>query len=245
MSDPLGAIAGGDPDEAGDASGQPGRGGGPVAGVSGHRHRRWMGVLAVAVLVGILLGALLRSTGGVSGVSVGTRIPPFAAPLATGSLTAKDVNFATGPGQGSVGKQAACSVRGPQVLNVCQLYERGPLVLALFVDAGSCAEVLRQMQSLAPSFPQVRFAAVAIKGESREVRSLIRAERLSFPVGLDRDGVLATLYRVVTCPQVSFVYPGGIVQSPALLGSATTATLRARVRALTAAARGRESGAAR
>ena len=58
----------------------------------------------------------------------------------------------------------ACEVRGPQILNICQLYERGPVVLALFVDAGSCADVLGDMQALAPSFPEVRFAAVAIKG---------------------------------------------------------------------------------
>lgn len=197
-----------------------------------------MGGLAIAALVGILLSALLGSTGGVRGVPVGTRIPPFAAPLATGSLRG-DVNFATGPGQGSAGPRAACGVRGAQVLNICQLYEQGPLVLALFVDAGSCTAVLRQMQSLAPAFPQVRFAAVAIMGEGSEVRSLIHAAKLSFPVGLDRDGVLATLYRVASCPQVNFVYPGGVVQSPALLGSSSASTLRARVHILLSAATSR------
>ena len=59
----------------------------------------------------------------------------------------------------------ACTVRGPGILNICQLYEQGPVVLALFVDAGSCPRVLSDMQALAPSFPGVRFAGVAIKGD--------------------------------------------------------------------------------
>ncbi len=100
------------------------------------------------------------------------------------------------------------------VLNVCQLYEQGPLVLALFVDAGSCPQVLSDMQALAPSFPGVRFAAVAIKGDRDRLRALVRSMHLSFPVGIDRDGALAGLYKLVSCPQVAFAYPGGVVQSP-------------------------------
>jgi hypothetical protein len=210
-------------------------GGSPPAGIAGHRGRRALGALAAVSLVGIVLSALLGASPAVRGVPVGSRIPPFAAPLATGPLRG-DVNVATAPHQGAAGDRPACSVRGPQILNVCQLYERAPVVLALFVDSASCTDVLRQLQALAPAFPRVRFAAVAIRGETGGVRSLVRADRLSFPVGLDRDGVLVTLYRVATCPQVSFVYPGGTVQSPALLGPASETILRARARALAAAA---------
>ena len=75
-----------------------------------------------------------------------------------------DANVATHADDGAAGRVPACTVRGAQVLNVCQLYERGPVVLALFVDAGSCDGILSDMQALAPSFPGVQFAAVAIKG---------------------------------------------------------------------------------
>jgi hypothetical protein len=206
--------------------------------IAGNRYGRYMGVLAAVALLGILLSALLGSAGDVKGVAPGSRIPPFAAPLALGSLTG-DVNVATHLHQGQAGNRPACSVRGAQVLNVCQLYERGPLVLALFVDSGSCPRVLSDMQALVPQFPQVRFAAVAIKGETAAVRSLVRRDGLSFPVALDRDGILVELYRLATCPQVSLVYPGGVVQSPALLGTPSPATLRARVAALLRAARAR------
>lgn len=206
--------------------------------IAGARYGRYMGVLAAVALVGILASSLLGSAGDVKGIAPGTRIPPFAAPLALGSLRG-DVNVATRPHQGQAGDRPACSVRGAQILNVCQLYERGPLVLALFVDAGSCTGVLRDMQALVSAFPGVGFAAVAIKGEAGSVRSLVRGDRLTFPVGLDRDGILVELYQLATCPQISFVYPGGEVQSPALLGSPSRATLRARVASLLDAARAR------
>jgi hypothetical protein len=206
--------------------------------MAGARYGRYMGVLAVVALVGIVAIALFGSSGDVKGIAPGVRIPPFAAPLALGSLRG-DVNVATRPKQGQAGDRPACSVRGAQVLNVCQLYEQGPLVLALFVDAGSCAGVLREMQALIPEFRQVRFAAVAIKGETGGVRSLVRSEGLTFPIGLDRDGILVELYKLATCPQISFVYPGGVVQSPALLSTPSRALLRTRVAALLDAAHAR------
>lgn len=133
----------------------------------------------------------------------------------------------------------ACQVRQPQVLNICQLYEQGPVVLALFVDAGSCPGVLSDLQRLSVAFPGVRFAGVAIKGERAALRRLVRSKRLTLPVGIDGDGALAALYKVASCPQVSFAYPGGRVQSKALLGRVPLANLRARVSELVTASRAR------
>ena len=56
-------------------------------------------------------------------------------------------------------------------------------MLALFVDLGSCAQVLGEMQTLVSAFPGVRFAAVSIKGERSELRALVRRDQLSFPIG--------------------------------------------------------------
>lgn len=207
-------------------------------GLAGTRYGRYMGVLAAVALVGIVAITLFGSKIDVKGIAPGARIPPFAAPLALGSLPG-DVNVATHAGQGQAGSRPACSVRGAQVLNVCQLYEAAPLVLALFIDNASCTGVLREMQALAPAFPQVRFAAVAIKGEMGAVRGLVRREGLTFPVGLDRDGILVELYKLATCPQISFVYPGGVVQSAAMLSTPPPALLHARVAALLADARAR------
>jgi hypothetical protein len=202
------------------------------------RYGRYVGLFALLILVLITINTIVTKPNGVSGVAPGAKLPPFAAPLALGGL-AGDVNVATAANQGRAGKVPACTVRGARVLNICELYERGPVVLALFINGGSCTDVLGSMQPLVHSYPGVRFAAVALGGSTAGVRSLIRSKRLTFPVGVDRDGALVALYKVATCPQVSFAYPGGVVQSKALLGSSSAATLQARVAELVAGARAR------
>ncbi|HUH79996.1 MAG TPA: hypothetical protein VLZ06_01610 [Solirubrobacteraceae bacterium] len=202
------------------------------------RNGRLIGIITVVALVALIAAALLKNPGGLTGVDPGRKIPPFAVPLASGSLVG-DANVATHAHEGASGDVPACSVRGSQVLNVCELAERGPVVLALFVDGGSCPSVLDEMQALQASFPGVQFAAVAIKGSRPSLRTLIARRGLTFPVGIDADGALASLYKVLSCPQVDFAYPGGRVQSRALLATPTLASLRARVAALVAASRER------
>jgi hypothetical protein len=225
----------------------PGRGGsgsrqstaGPLLGSYPRRYGRYIGLLGVALLVLFTINTALTKPNGAKGIEPGHAIPPFAAPLAAGSLNG-DVNVATHANEGSAGRTPACEVRGKGVLNVCTLYTGRPLVLALFVDGDSCPAVLDDMQALAASFPGVSFAAVAIKGERRPLLALMHKHGLtSVQVGFDSDGVLAGLYKVASCPQVSFVLPGGVVQSPALLVTPSRQTLSARVAGLVSAAKAR------
>jgi hypothetical protein len=202
------------------------------------RYGGYVGLVAVLIFVLIVINTIVTKHDGVKGVTPGARIPPFAVPLALGNL-AGDADTATHPDEGAAGHVPACSERGPQILNVCQLYEQGPIVLALFVDAGSCPAVLGDMQALSSQFPGVHFVGVAIKGKRAGVRRLISSRALTFPVGLDSDGALATLYQVVSCPQVTFVYPGGVAQGKALLTRPSRAALRARISELVAGSRAR------
>jgi hypothetical protein len=198
----------------------------------------YVALLAFAILVLITLNTLLSDSKGVAGLPAGQALPPFAVPLALGSVNG-DANIATAANQGAAGKVPACSVRGAQILNVCQLYERGPVVLAVFVNGASCPDVLSDMQALAPSFPGVSFAGVAIEGSRGQLRKLVRSRGLTLPVGIDSDGALVALYKVESCPQLTFAYPGGVTQGKALLGRPSRAALRARVSELVAASRAR------
>jgi hypothetical protein len=200
------------------------------------RYGRYVGLLAIVILILITINTIVTKPNGGSGFAPGQRLAPFAAPLALGNLSG-DVNVATRADQGEAGRVPACRLRGPQVLNICELYERSPVVLALFVDAGSCGAVLADMQALVPSFAGVRFAAVAIRGDRAGVRRLVRRDGITFPVGLDRDGVLAELYKVASCPQLSFALPGGAEQGRPLLHRVSRAQLRARVQRLVADSR--------
>jgi hypothetical protein len=197
---------------------------------------RIVGVLGIAILVAITINTALTKPNGSTGIPPGQRLAPFAVPLALSDLGG-EANVATHANDGSAGAKPACGVREARVLNVCQLYEQGPVVLALFVNAGSCPGVLGDMQKLAPSFPGVRFAAVAIKGDRGQLRRLVRSRGLTFPVGIDNDGALAVLYKLASCPQITFAYPGGVVQSKALLRRPPLVVLRARVGELVAASR--------
>lgn len=206
----------------------------PDLGIAGARYGRYVVVLGAILLVAFTIHVALTSHRGTTGVRPGTRIPPFAAPYAIGGPPG-EVDVATRANQGQAGNVPACSERGPAILNVCQLYERGPLVLALFFDAGSCARTLDDLQRLVPEFPRVSFAAVAVKEDAASIARIVRSKHLTLPVGVDADGRLGGLYGMVSCPQIAFVYPGGIVQSPPLLTRPPLATLRTRVDRLLAA----------
>jgi len=188
-------------------------------------------------VVGLLLVALIslngfRSDGpGSRGVATGGQAPPFAAPLALTGLQG-DVNVAVAAGSGDAGAVPACSVRGTDVLNVCALYERGPVVLAFFAARGEeCVTQLDRLDDVAARHPGVRFAAVSIRGDRDGLRRLIRDRRWRFPVGYDADGILANAYGVAICPQITFVRKGGAVQATSL-GAITARDLEARVRRL-------------
>jgi hypothetical protein len=203
------------------------------------RYGRYAGLLGVVVLVAVVVNSLFVNRPGLTGIPPGQRAAPFAAPLALSSLEG-DADIATRADQGAQGKVPACAERGPRILNVCQLYEQGPVVLALFVDADGCASVLDEMQALVPEFPDVRFAAVAVKSGRGPVRRLVRSHRLTLPIGLDEDGGVADRYKVFSCPQLDFVDRGGVVQSRALLTTPRLAGLRKRVGQLLSASRAHE-----
>jgi hypothetical protein len=218
--------------------GQSAGGGQPDGRIVGARYGGYVAILGVIALLAFTVHLALTSPKGVASIPPGARIPRFAAPLAVGGPPG-EVDVATHGNEGQKGKVPACSERGPGILNICQLYERGPVVLTLFFDGGSCAGVLDDLQRLAQVFPQVGFAAVAVKEKAASVARMVGSRHLTLPVGVDTDGRLGGLYTMVSCPQITFVYPGGTVQSATLLGTPSFATLRARVGELLAASRAR------
>jgi peroxiredoxin len=202
---------------------------------------RWGWLVGAVVLVAIAvitLNTFGGDAGGSHGLAPGTRIPPFAAPLATSDLEG-GVNVARKPDSGSAGDTPACDVRGPKVVNSCELLERGPLVLAfLATRGGDCTNTLDELQRVHERHPQLQVAAIAIRGDRGDLRRLIAEHGWTFPVGYDHDGVLAGLYGVAVCPHLAFVYPDGTVRGT-VLGAEPQAELDARVQRLLAAAQER------
>lgn len=171
------------------------------------RYTWFIGLVGFLLVVLVTLNTLTTDSeleGG--GLGEGDRLLPFAVPLAAGDLDG-DANLATKAGQGQFGERPACEVRGPEILNICEEWERGPVVLAIFpANAGRCRSVLDQFQRVAPRFRDVRFVAVGSRGDRDELRGA-----WGFPVGWDRDGQVLARYGVVDCPQVTFAKQGGVI----------------------------------
>jgi hypothetical protein len=185
----------------------------------------WLvGAVAVVVLAYITVNTLRTEGLDPRGLAPGTRLPPFAAPLATSTSDA-GANVAAG----------ACEVRGRDVLNVCELQERGPVVLALVVRAaGDCERQIDVLDRLAPRFAGVAFAAVAVRDDDDELRALARERGWSVPVGRDPDGVVANRYGLgAICPLLTFGGRDGRVAGTSL-GLLDDAALAERVEALRA-----------
>jgi hypothetical protein len=202
------------------------------------RYGWFLGVVAVLLIAYVTLNTLRSDPVGSKGLRVGSALPPFAAPLADSKLDG-DVNVARRAGQGAAGKVPACSVRGAGVLNSCVLERQGPVVLAFTVTSGAqCTHELDALEAVRARHPGVQIAAVAIRGSRSALRGLIRRHGWGFPVAYDRDGVLANVYGVAVCPQITYALPGGRVTGTSV-GVLEAAALDRRIGALEAAARSR------
>ena len=190
-----------------------------------------VGVVVVFAIAYITLNTLRTEAPGSRGVPAGSQLPAFAAPLATSGLEG-DANLATKPGQGGQGARPACTVRGPDIVNSCQLAEKGPVVLA-FTAARSktCDRQIDVLQRARSEYRDVQFAAVSIRGNRDDLRELIRDRGWTLPVAYDHDGGIANAYAVAICPTVTFAYKGGKVQGTSLT-LIEGAALRKRIEAI-------------
>jgi hypothetical protein len=181
--------------------------------VSGRRRYGWLVAAAAFALIAYVSLNTLRSDHVSSrGPKPDSRVPPFAAPLALGDIEG-DVNVARKAGEGEAGSRPACSVRGPGILNSCQLAERGPFVLAFLATRGTkCTRQLDVLERARAAHPDVQIAAVAIRGDRGDLRALVRSHGWRFPVAYDHDGILANLLGVAVCPLIVYALPGGIVR---------------------------------
>ena len=190
-----------------------------------------VGVAIVIAFAYITLNTLRTDGPGSRGIEAGDPLPPFAAPLALSELEG-DANLATEPGQGQQGSRPACSVRGPDVVNSCALAERGPVVLAFVaVRSDACLRQIDELDRLRGAYPDVSFAAVAIRGDRDDLRKTIRRRGWRLPVAHDEDGGVANAYAVAVCPTITFARRGGRVEGTAL-SPLTGRALRERIERL-------------
>jgi hypothetical protein len=175
-------------------------------------------------------------------------LPEFAVPAAAGQLEG-DANIAQDdcesgslPCPRSDRRTPACRVHEPGSIRVCDLFDRPSVISFWFSKGGNCVDQQDVVDRVWARYRgRVRFLSLDIRDDRETVRDLIRTHGWRMPVGYDRDGAVAALYRVGGCPTFAYVYPGGTLES-ASIGNLGADSLSGRVEGLLKATRVAERG---
>jgi hypothetical protein len=204
-------------------------------------------IIAIAVINTVERGD--EGTLGLDKLAARWPLPEFAVPRANGPLEG-DANVAQDdcetsqtPCPESAQRQPACRIRTPGALHVCDFFGR-PLVISFWFSRGgnNCSEEQDVVNRVYARYRgRVSFLSLDIRDDRDTVRDLIRRRGWTMPVGYDRDGAVAALYRIGGCPTFAYSYPGGTLQS-ASSGELTPKQLEANVEELLRATRAAEAG---
>jgi hypothetical protein len=165
-------------------------------------------------------------------------LPEFAVPDAAGKLEG-DANVAQDdcssgevPCPADARRTPACRVRTPGAIRVCDLFGRPAVISFWFSKGGNCVDQQDVVSRVYSRYRgRVNFLSLDIRDDRDTVRDLIRQREWGMPVGYDRDGAVASLYRVGGCPTFAYVYPGGTLES-ASIGDLSEGDLSERVERL-------------
>jgi hypothetical protein len=106
----------------------------------------------------------------------------------------------------------------PGSIRVCDLFDRPSVISFWFTKGGD--DCVTEQDAVDRAYRryggQVRFLSLDIRDDREKVRELIRERHWQMPVGYDRDGAVASLYRVGGCPTFAYVYPGGTLQDASI-----------------------------
>ena len=183
-----------------------------------------LAVLAIGVLVSLV--TLSRGSRPVGSENlIGKPLPDFAAPLA-GSGIDGDANVYTAAQAKAAKAKAACDVRIKGSINSCDGL-RGAAVLVFWNSKkGECTTQLDNLQTALAKHRKLRVIAVASGDSMASATAAVNRQTWSFPVAVDPDGAVGTLYSAPGCPSVFFAQDGVIrgvklgLQSAAQLGAA-------------------------
>lgn len=210
--------------------------------------------IAVGLLFVAVIAIALLSTSGDGDGTLGLDeqqprwpLPEFAVPAATGGLEG-DANVAQDdcdssrlPCPAEARRTPACRLRTPGAIRVCDLFERPALISFWFSKGGDCVDQQDVVSRVYGRYRgRVSFLSLDVRDERGTVRDLARRRGWKMPVGYDRDGAVAGLYRVGGCPTFAYVYPGGVLQD-ASIGELDEAQLGRRVERLLRATRAAEA----
>jgi hypothetical protein len=174
-------------------------------------------------------------------------LPEFAVPAAAGrpegdaNVAQDDCESAAVPCPEDARRLPACRIDVAEAIRVCDLFDRALVIAFWFTKGGgSCVDQQDVVDSVYERYRgRVNFLSLNVRDDRDTVRELAAERGWEMPVGYDRDGAVAGLYRVGGCPTFAYAYPGGTLQS-AGIAEPTARDLAARVERLLDATRAAE-----
>lgn len=215
------------------------------------RYSILVGLIFVAVVAVALLNGVDDDSGtlGLDQQPPRWPLPEFAVPAASSELEG-DANVAQDdclvaqlPCPSDARRTPACQVRERGAIRVCDLFDRPAVISFWFAKGGgSCVDQQDVVSRVYSRYRgRVNFLSLDVHDDRDTVRDLVRQRGWAMPVGYDRDGAVASLYRVGGCPTFAYVYPGGVLQG-AGIGELDEEELGNRIGRLLRASRTAEGG---
>ncbi len=162
---------------------------------------RYSWVVGIAFLLAIIVAGLnaINTEGPGVGLDPGAEAPLFVAPLAATGLD-RDANT-----------EGVCGIRLPHTLNLCRLRGERVVLTFFFTRFADCVPQLDRVQQAQRRLPDVHFVGVLVREDKADAEKLLREQGWTFPVALDRDGLVSNLYGVAGCPTTVFIDAEGDV----------------------------------
>jgi hypothetical protein len=187
-----------------------------------NRYSLAVGLLFLALIVVAAIHTLNgggEDTLGLDKQPVRWPLPEFAVPAAAGKLEGDaniyqdDCESSSLPCPAGSTRVPACQITTPGAIRVCDLFDR-PLVISFWFGTTSrCEQEQNVVSAVAARYRgRVNFLSLDVLDSRDSVREVVREHGWAMPVGFDRDGAVASLYRVGGCPTFAFAYPGGTLQ---------------------------------
>jgi hypothetical protein len=150
-------------------------------------------------------------------------LPEFAVPAASGNLEGDaniyqdDCGSSSLPCSEDPPRVPACQITTAGAIRVCDLFDR-PLVISFWFGKESrCERQQGVVSTVAARYRgRVNFLSLDVLDSRESVGELVREQGWTMPVGFDRDGAVAALYRIGLCPTFAYAYPGGTLQSASI-----------------------------
>jgi thiol-disulfide isomerase/thioredoxin len=185
-----------------------------------------VGLLFVAIITVALINGVGEEGGtlGLDDQPPRWPLPEFAVPAAGSEELEGDANVAQDdcetsalPCPENARRTPACQVGIPGAIRVCDLFDRPAVISFWFSKGGDCVAQQDVVDRVYARYGgRVSFLSLNVRDDRDTVRDLLRSHDWRMPVGYDRDGAVAGLYRVGGCPTFAYAYPGGTLQDASI-----------------------------